>query len=252
MRAYASRRPGVGATPTIPEYEATLQREAQLTAHGQPISVTLPTQVAPGDHPGPERHHRVVTRTKRSLAQSLPHEKLEPVRAAASQMGMPNAGAYNAIGSGSGSGHLTIRACTQVTHSEKPALSASCTVTKSRFARGHTVLVHLSTNSFSLSPARRPLQKSPKPTSTDGTGGQPPPMAQSPLNRVCKNFQNGDALLSRRGAGITQASHELHACHSPSLLSFPIAPRHLLLFYLLYVPHDKFAHRLMPLTCLID
>jgi hypothetical protein len=138
-------------------------------------------------------------------------------------MGMPNAGAYNDIGPRSGSGHLTIRACTQV------PLGEACTFRVLRrdeiSFRPRTYCTRTSVDEqLQLSPARRPLQKSSKPTSTDGTGGQPPPMAQSPLNRVCKNFQNGDALLSRRGAGITQASHELQACHSPSLLSFPIAP----------------------------
>lgn len=140
-------------------------------------------------------------------------------------MGMPNAGAYNDIGPRSGSGHLTIRACTQVTPGEV------CTFRVLRrdeiSFRPRTYCTRTSVDEqLQLSPARRPLQKSSKPTSTDGTGGQPPPMAQSPLNRVCKNFQNGDASLSRRGAGIIrQVTSVARASCVPLAKSFIIPDR---------------------------
>ena len=168
--------------------------------NGSPVSVTLPTQVAPGDYL--VRHEVIALHLAVTLGGAEFYPSCTQIRIGGSQSGTPNQtvtfpGAYNDNDPG-------------IYDTSVYAPGASYTFPGppvSNLASPADTTGQLSGNGSSSSPGGNTspssTAKNPKPSSTNGVGSGSQPGAQAPLNRVCK-LQKRDAPLSRRDMGIEQ------------------------------------------------
>jgi hypothetical protein len=174
------------------------------TVNGKPASVTLPTQVAPGDYL--VRHEIIALHLAVTLGGAEFYPSCTQIRVGGSQTGTPNQtvsfpGAYNDNDPG-------------IYDPSIYSSGASYTFPGgpvSNLASPADMTGQLSGNGSSSSPAGNSspssTAKNGKPTTTNGSGAQPTGVAQSSLSRVCK-LQKRDAVLSRRDTGIAQ--HKRH------------------------------------------
>jgi hypothetical protein len=172
--------------------------------NGKPASVTLPTQVAPGDYL--VRHEIIALHLAVTLGGAEFYPSCTQIRVGGSQTGTPNQtvsfpGAYNDNDPG-------------IYDTSIYSPGASYTFPGgpvSNLASPADMTGQLSGNGSSSSPAGNSspssTAKNGKPTTTNGSGAQPTGVAQSSLSRVCK-LQKRDAVLSRRDTGIAQ--HKRH------------------------------------------
>ena len=182
-------------------------RKTRHTVNNKPASVTLPTQIAPGDYL--VRHEIIALHLAVTLGGAEFYPSCTQIRVGGSQTGTPNQtvsfpGAYNDNDPG-------------IYDTSIYSPGASYTFPGgpvSNLASPADMTGQLSGNGSSSSPAGgnsspSSTGKNGKPTSTNtaGSGTQPTGIAQSPLSRVCK-LQKRDAQLSRRDTGISQ--HKRH------------------------------------------
>ena len=172
------------------------------TVNGKPASVTLPTQVAPGDYL--IRHEIIALHLAVTLGGAEFYPSCTQIRVGGSQTGTPNQtvsfpGAYNDNDPG---------IYDQSIYSPGAAYTFPGGPV-SNLASPADMTGQLSGNGSSSSPGGNSYPsstaKNGKPSSTNGagSGAQPTGAAQSHLNRVCK-LQKRDATLSRRDMGIAQ------------------------------------------------
>jgi len=172
--------------------------------NNKPASVTLPTQVAPGDYL--VRHEIIALHLAVTLGGAEFYPSCTQIRVGGSQTGTPNQtvsfpGAYNDNDPGIHD--------TSVYSSGAPYTFPGGPV--SNLASPADMTGQLSGNGAASSPGGNSspssTAKNGKPTSTNGagsgSGAQPTGIAQSPLSRVCK-LQKHNAPLSRRDMGIAQ------------------------------------------------
>jgi hypothetical protein len=176
------------------------------TVNGKPASVTLPTQVAPGDYL--VRHEIIALHLAMTLGGAEFYPSCTQIRVGGSQTGTPNQtvsfpGAYNDNDPGIYDPSIYSPGA-PYTFPGGPV---------SNLASPADMTGQLSGNGTSSSPAGNSSSsstaKNGKPSATNGagSGAQPTGIAQSPLSRVCK-LQKRDAVLSRRDMGIAQ--HKRH------------------------------------------
>jgi Auxiliary Activity family 9 (formerly GH61) len=178
------------------------------TVNGSPASITLPTQVAPGDYL--VRHELIALQLAVSVGGAEFYPSCTQIRVGGSQTGTPNQtvsfpGAYNDNDPGIYDPN--------VYSPGSPYIFPGGPV--SNLASPADMTGQLSGNGSSSSPAGNSSSpstaKNGKPTSTNGagsgSGAQPTGKAQSHLGRVCK-LQKRDAPLSQRDTGIAQ--HKRH------------------------------------------
>ncbi|KAF8505424.1 glycosyl hydrolase family 61-domain-containing protein [Russula emetica] len=172
------------------------------TVNGSPASVTLPTQVAPGEYL--VRHELIALQLAVTLGGAEFYPSCTQIHIGGSQTGTPNQtisfpGAYNDNDPGIYDPN--------VYSPGSPYIFPGGPV--SNLASPADMTGQLSGNGSSSSPAGNSspssTAKNGEPTSTNGAGSGSG--AQSPLSRVCK-LQKRDAPLSRRDTGIAQ--HKRH------------------------------------------
>ncbi|KAI0273002.1 glycosyl hydrolase family 61-domain-containing protein [Russula aff. rugulosa BPL654] len=171
--------------------------------NAQPASLTLPTEVAPGDYL--VRHEIIALHLAVTLGGAEFYPSCTQIRVGGSQTGTPNAtvsfpGAYNDNDPGIYDPSIYTPGASY-TFPGGPV---------SNLASPADMTGQLSGNGSSSSPAGNSTSpstaKNGNPTST-GSGAQPTGIAQSSLSRVCK-LQKRNALLSRRDTGVAQ--HKRH------------------------------------------
>jgi hypothetical protein len=171
--------------------------------NAQPASLTLPTEVAPGDYL--VRHEIIALHLAVTLGGAEFYPSCTQIRVGGSQTGTPNAtvsfpGAYNDNDPGIYDPSIYTPGASY-TFPGGPV---------SNLASPADMTGQLSGDGSSSSPAGNSTSpstaKNGNPTST-GSGAQPTGIAQSPLSRVCK-LQKRNALLSRRDTGVAQ--HKRH------------------------------------------
>ena len=176
------------------------------TVNGSPASVTLPTEVAPGDYL--VRHELIALQLAVSVGGAEFYPSCTQIRVGGSKTGTPNQtvsfpGAYNDNDPGIYDPNVYSPG-SSYTFPGGPV---------SNLASPADMTGQLSGNGSSSSPAgssppSSSTEENGKPTSTNGAGSSPPTgIAQSPLSQVCK-LQKRDAPLSRRDSGIEQ--HKRH------------------------------------------
>ncbi|KAF8472202.1 glycosyl hydrolase family 61-domain-containing protein [Russula ochroleuca] len=173
----------------------------QDVMNGQPISVTLPTQVAPGDYL--VRNEIIALHLAETLGGAEFYPSCTQIRVGGSQTGTPNQtalfpGAYNDNDPGIFDPNIYTNGA-PYTFPGPPV---------SNLASPADMTGQLSNNGNSSSPSGNSspssTTKNGKPTSS-ANGSGPQATAQAPLNRVCK-LQKRDGSLSRRGTDI--AAHK--------------------------------------------
>ena len=165
--------------------------------NGKPISVTLPTQVAPGDYL--IRNEIIALHLAETLGGAEFYPSCTQVRIGGSQTGTPNQtvlfpGAYNDNDPGIFDPNVYNNGASY-TFPGPPV---------SNLASPADMTGQLSNSSSPSSGNSSPSStgKNGRPTSS-ANGSGPQPTAQAPLNRVCK-LQKRNGSLSRRDTGISQ------------------------------------------------
>ena len=180
--------------------------------NGQPASLTLPTQVAPGDYL--VRHELIALQLATTLGGAEFYPSCTQIRVGGSQKGTPNQtvsfpGAYNDNDPGILDPNAYTPGATYIFPGGPVSNLASPADMSGQLAAGNGSSSSPGGNSSPSS-----MGKKPKPTSNSGARSgfraQPTGMAQSPLSWVCKP-QHRDA------------PHKLHAHHPRRILSFLIS-----------------------------
>jgi hypothetical protein len=170
----------------------------QHTVNRQAISVTLPTQVAPGDYL--VRNEIIALQLAVSLGGAEFYPSCTQIRVGGSQTGTPNQtvlfpGAYNDNDPGIYDPNVYSPGAAYIFPG--PPVS--------NLASPADMTGHPDDSSPSGNSSPSSTTKNGKPTPTTGSGAQP--TAQAPLNRVCK-LQKRDAALSRRDMGMGIGQHK--------------------------------------------
>lgn len=171
--------------------------QTRHTVNGTPISVTLPTQVAPGDYL--VRNEIIALHLAETLGGAEFYPSCTQIRIGGSQTGTPNQtvyfpGAYNDNDPGIldpnifTAGAPYVFPGPPVSNLASPADMTGQLTTNSSSPSG---------TSGNSSPSS--TGKNANPTATNGSGGKP--TAQTPFNRVCQLQKRGTSL-SRRGTSI--------------------------------------------------
>lgn len=173
--------------------------------NGTPISVTLPTQVAPGDYL--VRNEIIALHLAETLGGAEFYPSCTQIRVGGSQTGTPNQtvyfpGAY----SDTDPGILD----PNIYSAPSPYIFPGPPV--SNLASPADMTGQLTTNSSSPSgnPSPSSTKKNANPTATNGSGGKP--TAQSTFNQVCKLQKRGTSL-TRRGTGIEPHKRRMSFLH---------------------------------------
>jgi hypothetical protein len=166
--------------------------------NGKPISVTLPTQVAPGDYL--IRNEIIALHLAQTLGGAEFYPSCTQVRIGGSQTGTPNQtvlfpGAYNDNDPGIFDPNIYNNGAPYTFPGPPVSNLASPADMTGQLSNSSS-----SPSSGNSSPSS--TAKNGKPTSS-GNGSGPQATAQAPLNRVCK-LQKRNGSLSRRGTDVAQ------------------------------------------------